>query len=276
MSTHKQILNNLLTIMKQKGYRVASRPYELNLVALRNANPTSGVFDDELFVFYREEDTTWRLRVMKMTTDPGTYWLKTPMVPAGTAMMAQGQYPNLYTIGTHRGQYEALVQQHPVDYWRLRHNGTGFDIVARERGNIKLNLHRPSASAGPGKAINKDSAGCQVLASVADDALIRSLAKKHLLRYPEGITYTLIDFRAYDKAEMENLIKLIVGGVLIIWLLTVIAGKVIAPKKTKSNILNSLTGLDPLMVIKSHLKNHADLPYPGQSNRHAVSNHSTW
>lgn len=65
----------------------------------------------------------WHYHVFKATTDPGTYWLLQPMQPQGTAILSEGQYPDAWQLGLHRGQYLALVQVKPVtitrDYKRV-------------------------------------------------------------------------------------------------------------------------------------------------------------
>lgn len=249
MATPREILTNLLTVMRQHGYVVFSRPYELNLVGLRNANPTSGVFDDDLFVFYKDDSSNWHLEVLPITTDPGTFWLENPMRPEGTAMIAQGQYINAYKLGKHRGKFDALVQVKPIDFWRLKLNAdkSRYTIVGRAKGQIGANIHRGSIGAGPGTQIGKDSAGCQVIAKRTDDTLLLGLAKKHLLRYPGGITYTLIDFRSYDAADTLNTIKLVISGLLIVWVLNFLAGKIISRRSTKSRVLPD----DGLGVVKA-------------------------
>src|SRR3954465_12199928 len=108
------MFNKIKALLRFKGFKLFSRPYELNIVGLRSKSILPNRFDDELHVFYKINATKWEYHIFKITTDPGTFWLKNPMQPQGTAIMAEGQYQDAYGIGLHRGQYKALVQSKPI------------------------------------------------------------------------------------------------------------------------------------------------------------------
>lgn len=93
-------------------------PYELNIVGIRSRNVLPDRFDDEIHVFYKAKPFLWDYHIFRATTDPGTFWLKNPMYPKGTAILAQGQYRDAYQIGLHQGKYKALVQVKPVKILR--------------------------------------------------------------------------------------------------------------------------------------------------------------
>lgn len=226
MASPKDILNNLLTILKDKQYAVFTRPFELNLVGLRAANPTSGKFDDEIYCFYKDAKDNWHLHVWPATTDPGIIWLDNPMAPDGTALLAQGQYKHVYKLGMHRGRSRALIQAKPVTVWRMQKTASGYKPVGRATGMFGINLHKPGISKEPSMLVGLDSAGCQVPASAKDHDLLLQLADRHLKLYPEGITYSLVDFRAYTAADRFNTFLLIITSAAITYALFLIGRKV--------------------------------------------------
>ena len=88
-------------ILRSKGYRLFERPYELNIMAYRSRYVRSNHFDDEIHVFYKNDQEKCVYHVFPVTTDPGQYWLDNPMHPQGTAFLKKGQYINAYSIGLH-------------------------------------------------------------------------------------------------------------------------------------------------------------------------------
>ena len=154
------MLSKTRNILKSKGYRLYDDPYRLNVVAYRSKQIRSNRFDDEMHVFYRDDQKQWVYHIFPATTDPGQYWLDNPMHPQGTAFLKKGQYPDAYAIGYHRGQYQALVQAKPVtvirDYDRkgLFH---WFESGGEDTGNFGINVHRASGT-GTTKTIDHYSA----------------------------------------------------------------------------------------------------------------------
>src|SRR5690349_14807868 len=104
------MLAKIKGLLRNKGFKLFTRPYELNIVGLRSKSVVPNKFDDELHVFYMVTPVKWEYHVFRITTDPGTFWLNNPGQPQGTAIVSEGQYLNSHAIGLHRGQYKALVQ----------------------------------------------------------------------------------------------------------------------------------------------------------------------
>ncbi len=201
------MLSRLKAILKDYNFVLYTKPYQLNMVGLRSRSTASNSFDDEIHVFYVKEDGKWNYHIFKATTDPGTFWLNNPSAPAGTAILAQGQYVDAYTIGLHRGQYEALVQVKPVTVIRDydRNAVLDFNNGTRQTGLFGINIHR-AESTGATKYINKYSAGCQVFQNADDFAVFLKLCEKHRDLYGNRFTYTLIDFRAITRITIKRII----------------------------------------------------------------------
>ena len=96
-------IRTLLGVLKSKGYRIYSKPYELNIVGRRTDNTKANSFDDYIYIFYKNNDDDWEGYKAKATTDAGTYWLEKPMQSKGTALLKGGQYVDTYKIDLHNG-----------------------------------------------------------------------------------------------------------------------------------------------------------------------------
>ena len=201
------MLSRLKKILRNKDYQLFTRPYELNIVGLRSSRTLSNRFDDELHIFYTTNEGKWKYHIFAMTTDPGTYWLKNPAAPKGTAILAPGQYPNAYGIAKHRGKYYALCQIHrPVTVIRDYDRNAWLDLLngAKERGMFGINIHR-ARNEGKTKRIDEFSAGCQVFKYASDFTLFMALCEKHRNLYGNTFTYTLIDFRSMLRETYKRI-----------------------------------------------------------------------
>lgn len=195
-------------ILRHKGFELYTRPYELNIVGLRSKSVIPNRFDDEIHVFYKVSPLNWHYHVFKATTDPGTYWLRQPMQPQGTAILAQGQYVNAYVLGLHRGKYLALVQSKPIDIIRDYNRDAILDFNNGKKitGLFGVNIHRANKT-GDTKTVDKNSAGCQVFESAEDfDSFIR-LCQHHKSLYGNRFSYTLIDFRAVRRQNARYVLS---------------------------------------------------------------------
>jgi hypothetical protein len=216
------LLGKLRAILRHKGFKVFTRPYELNIIGIRSANTVPNRFDDEFHVFYKTGPLNWNYHVFKGTTDPGTYWLRNPMQPQGTAILAEGQYVNAYQIGIHLGKYEALVQRKPVTVIRDYDRDALLDFKSENRttGMYGINIHRASVK-GTTKYVDKHSAGCQVFENIDDYLFFRKLCYRHRDLYGNSFTYTLIDYRAVLRQTVRGLA--VGAGIASVLLLGVLA-----------------------------------------------------
>ena len=93
-------------------FRDSSKEYNLNIVGIRSVDMTANIFNDLEVVFWPKKGG-WEGYFMKITTDPGIYWLSNPMNVNGTAILKEGQWKGLWQLGLHQNKYEALVQKAP-------------------------------------------------------------------------------------------------------------------------------------------------------------------
>lgn len=190
-------LRNLTKALKDNNFVIYDQPFQLNIVGVRNAQSEPNKFDDQLYVFYKDENWNWVLKEYPITTDTGTYWLLNPMSSLGTAMLKEGQYIDAYKQGLHKGQYTALVQDKPVTTYRDYDRNAYFDIGQRETtGMYGINIHKAGADS---QNVDKWSAGCQVFQKSDDFQEFMQLTDKHKDRYGNKFTYTLLDERALER-----------------------------------------------------------------------------
>lgn len=206
------MLAAIINALRFKTYETYSRPYELNIVGIRADNTIPNRFDDEIHVFFKNNTNQWVHYIFPATTDPGTYWLKNPMNPQGTAILMQGQYKGAYQIGLHRGKYYALVQRKPVIVLRDYDRNAVLDFWngRPDTGMFGVNIHRASVN-GTTKTVDNYSAGCQVFANINDFNLFMQLCERHKQLYGNSFTYTLIDKRAIAR-EQKKTIALSLAG----------------------------------------------------------------
>jgi len=219
----KSEIRTLLGVLKSKGYRIYSKPYELNIVGRRTDNTKANSFDDFIYIFYKNNDDDWEGYKAPSTTDAGTYWLEKPMQSKGTALLKGGQYVDTYKIDLHNGRYYALTQRlNPVVVIRDydRNDILDFNNGKEETGMFGINIHRASL-VGTTKFIDKYSAGCQVFSNIDDFNKFMEMAYKQKDLYGNKFTYTLIDERTYNKRRRRKIIVislisvLLVGGIIL-------------------------------------------------------------
>ena len=194
------------------GYVLNTRPYELNILGIRNQNTVPNRFDDTIAVFYKDDSGKWVVHEYSATTDPSTYWLLNPSKVEGTALLMKGQYR--YRLGTHKGQYPALnpagavrlLRQYQreayLDFWN------GNEEVCQN--GCGINIHRANAS-GTTENVDLYSAGCQVFANASDFKEFIAMCQKHAQLYGNAFLYTLIDERALARRNRRWLLYVLVA-----------------------------------------------------------------
>lgn len=209
----KKDIKQVINILESRGYKIFTRPYELNIVGIRNKDVDPTNFDDTLYVFWKDAKGKWEFRAYAITTDPSDHYLKNPLEGSGggTAILKEGQYLDAYQLGFHRGEYLALVQRGPVTIYRdydrnaIMFMGDGSTTT----GLYGINIHRAKA-AGTTNSIDLYSAGCQVFANAEDFAEFLGLAQKQRDLYGNSFTYTLID--EWIRAQYRRRTTLGVGA----------------------------------------------------------------
>ena len=188
---------NVIQAVESRGFDVFkndTKPYNLNIVGIRAAEPTTNKFNDLMCVFWKYEGQ-WNIYKMQCTTLPGLYWLENPMNSKGCAILKEGQYKGVYEIDLHNGKYEAICQRlGPVTVYRDDDKDTEYDMLegTEQTGMFGINLHRASAYKELDD-VDKNSAGCQVIADNDDWHTFLGICQSAREIHGNSFSYTLIE-----------------------------------------------------------------------------------
>tara|TARA_R110002012_G_scaffold26744_1_gene86510 strand:+ start:2056 stop:2784 length:729 start_codon:yes stop_codon:yes gene_type:complete len=216
-------IQSLIAIMKSRGYIVYKERNRLNIVGVRNPSPRPEKFDDNFYVFYKNDDNKWVGYKYTGTTDPSTSYLNKGGFEdstSGTAIVPQGQYVDSYAIGKHNGKYDALRQVRPFCVYRdyNRDDILNFNVEDKVCGDFGINIHRAMAGGaddGNGNTENVGiySAGCQVFNNYYCFQEFMELAGTHADLYGNSFTYTLLDKSLRNKFLVKRSILVAAVGV---------------------------------------------------------------
>ncbi len=203
------MIARIKNIARRKGFLIYKEPFKLNIWGFRSRNEEPNRFDDEFHIFFNTRKgiiPKWAYFVFKCTTDPGTYWLRNPMHPQGTSMLAPGQYRDTYAIDLHRGKYYALTQRlNPVNVIRDYNRNAILDFYngRPDRGMFGINVHR-ARKTGISYTVDDHSAGCQVFQKAADFDYFMKLCEIHRRIHGNIFSYTLIDLRMEFRTSLRH------------------------------------------------------------------------
>jgi len=186
------------TTVKNKGYKWfeddENKGYDVNIVGVRNSTTgksVTNVFDDLITVSYKV-DGQWVINQWSITTDPGTKAVKEYSNPNGVARVVPGQYRGLWSIGLHKGQYEALRQVKPVKVYRDKNKDMSFDETIIQEGVFGINCHRSNPTT-ESTYVENWSEGCQVFKRVKDFNQFMDIIRKSRDIHGNSFTYTLLE-----------------------------------------------------------------------------------
>ncbi len=182
--------------MNRKGHAVFendSKPFNLNIVGIRNSNPKWNEFDDVFVIFWKYRGK-WNVVKMAGTTEPGATYLKNPINDKGGFILLPGQYRGVWKLGKHLGKYDALLQLGgSVKGVRDNDRDNEYDYDAPgDVGYFGINFHRYNADNVEHDDVNRASAGCQVVQNADEYDIAISLFKKSMEYFGNSFTYTLI------------------------------------------------------------------------------------
>jgi hypothetical protein len=210
-------ISRILAAMKKKGYTIFTRPYELNIIGVRNqyqGERYSNAFKDEIYAIYKTDNTdNWIINRFRCSTMPGYYSAKvvngklqkdstgqSPSVKessvmqsrGGMGILMEGQYINLYEIGSHSGRPALVTGGRPQKFYRDNSKGDIIKFTSSGQGSVGMYIHRGFPG---GIAVNNWSEGCQVIPSQNEINKLFSLCEKHRSLYGNRFSYTLVTGR---------------------------------------------------------------------------------
>lgn len=190
---------------KALGYVVFDGEMDLNLIGVRSSRIVPNKFNDKMYIVYKQGGQ-WREHCFPITTLAGSYWLRNPSRALGTAVVVHDrQYRSVWSIGLHRGQYEALVQTGEISVWRDGNKDDKVDYGGEEYdGYYGINCHRSNRN-HQSSSVDKWSAGCQVFANPSHFHAFMSLCKAQVdAGLGDKFSYTLIHEDSLKRLEEEQ------------------------------------------------------------------------
>jgi hypothetical protein len=189
--------DQIIVAMRAKEYAVFandSKPYNLNIIGVRNSDGQPNKFDDAMFVLWRYGGE-WNMRRFRITTEPGRAYLGQKMGNTkGTAILKPNQYRGCWSVGKHRNKYTALVQVGPVTVYRDtdKDGKPETDGMKEDTGYFGINIHRAS-EAHESATVDNWSAGCQVFANPIEFDEFMDLVLSAEAIWGNRFTYTLLE-----------------------------------------------------------------------------------
>lgn len=196
---------NIIRTLKRLGHKVFednSKPYNLNIVGIRNTDPVFDKYNCKLALFWKDHKTgEWHYMEMPFTTYPGEYYtIQKHLNPLGVLIMAEGQHRGCYKLRKHRGLYDALCQDGgPVRVYRDKNRDKVYDMDPKKTylGSYGANIH---CAENPDDGISRrlwewiatSSAGCQVVPDVPAYIEARKWWYEARKYWGDSFTYTLI------------------------------------------------------------------------------------
>ena len=186
-------------VLKKKEYSFFSKgAYNINIIGIRKTyKPELDKFDDILVVIYNNHKGFEEIKYFPITTETGKHYLNNPMNDGGTAILVPNQYKGSYSIGTHNGVYEALIQTGAVKVWRDNNKDDILDYTGKEsKGYYGINIHRAN-SLYNSPNVGYYSAGCQVFENSDNFKGFMNICRTSKQYYGNKFTYTLIEERDF-------------------------------------------------------------------------------
>ena len=182
--------------LKFKCYHIFEadeKPYNLNIIGIRNNNRKPNTFDDWIVAMWKYKGQ-WTFKSYQATTNPGLYYLWHPSSPSGTAILKEDQYLNSFKLGFHKGKYKALVQAKPLTVIRDYNRDSILDYSSgrEETGIFGINIHGAKLT-GTTINVNQWSAGCQVFAHSEEYKEFISICEKSAGNWGDCFSYTLLN-----------------------------------------------------------------------------------
>ena len=196
MYTKEQVEN----VMRQKGYVYfnGDKDYDVNIIGIRNSETGTDVtnlFDDLLTISYKLKGN-WIYREWIITTDPGRKGVLKYQNNQGVARLVPGQYRSSYSIGLHKGKYEALRQVNEVKVYRDANRDMNFDETRITEGLYGINIHKAGANS---TFVENWSEGCQVFKREQDFNEFMRICREASKIHGNTFTYTLLESKDFKS-----------------------------------------------------------------------------
>ena len=207
-SVDSSVISKLIEIVKKNSGEVYDQPNYINFFGVRD-HIYNNNFNDTLYIFWK--DTTSGnfvgCKSKGFTTKPGPTHvlnLRGCCKKEGVAIMLEGWQKDIWAIGTHQTDYQALVSKCAPCPTKLTRDNTQFGttkdlnkVVLKIHGTVYseyagLNLHKPAKGVKVAPAENGYSLGCQVFQYAEDFEEMMVMARAAKAAGQKTFSYFLI------------------------------------------------------------------------------------
>ena len=214
MGTNKKV-EKIIWFLKSKEYQYSEKICELNIIGFRNKKTVSdaentnvtNIFDEELAVFFKDENSVWQIVEYAITTVPG-FVPQTNKLPEKVAILRQAQYVERLRLGNYLGNvnYKCLIFDSCVVHRNDRLDRYNFSSPTEE-GPFAMTIHA-SSEVSSSEFVFNYSEGAQVFKNKNQyDQFIKLCEKQIKISKKETFTYTLcskVEFDEYPSPDVQR------------------------------------------------------------------------
>jgi hypothetical protein len=212
--TNNPDVDKIINTMIKKGYKIFTRPYEANIVAIRRqyeGQKYSNAFKDDLYLIFKIDNTeNWEIYKFKISTMPGFYQVdengkknkngkfnikqSAKMLGRGKApnngigILKEAQYINLYKIDKHIGAPAMKTLGNQL-FYRDNSPGDTIKYTGEGVGFAAMYIHKGYPG---GSEVSNWSEGCCVFSNATQLEKFFSLCEEHKNRYGNVFSYSLM------------------------------------------------------------------------------------
>lgn len=211
-------VEKLIWFLKNKNYQIYESNFQLNLVAFRSkykvkddeASNITNLFDEQLCVFFKNENSNWELFEYDITTVPGYVAGKTEL-PANVGILVLGQYIERLRKISYLGDssYPALSFDECSIHRNDKLDRYNFDAPI-ETGNFAMTIHR-SSDVNTSEQVFNYSEGAQVFKNLNQYEQFMKICQNQIDKGKTTFTYTLCSKKEFEEYpspdEQRELLK---------------------------------------------------------------------
>jgi hypothetical protein len=211
------VIDKIIKLVKDGGGEVYEQEGYINFCGVRN-NHTDNSFNDTLYIYWKDySDGQFKcVRTTGFTTKPGASVIlgkQERNSNGGAAILKEGWQKDIWHIGKHKGQYDALRSSQGVTNPTVitRDNsqydkGPQYELRIIEdktySGHYGINFHK---SGDPeGKRVNNWSAGCQVFKVKKEFDEMMSMATYASSKGQKKFSYFLVNKTVFDENDIVD------------------------------------------------------------------------
>ena len=179
------------------GYPFFTRGnFNVNLGIIRSSNRRADEFDDIAYLIFRENGHPQFFKCWA-TADPGRDHLVNPTFPeaqrGGTAIVAEGFYRGLYTMGWYYGT-KALIPVTPMRVYRDKNRDDVLDLdpATIQTGNFGTLWHDHLQNVADAQRVGRSSAGCFNMKRREDHNYFMRICEKAIEMYKCPISLAVL------------------------------------------------------------------------------------